>query len=291
MRFIYLPHLRRLSESKPYLIEVPSVPLTWCQVVVLCQRRSGSYRLYIGNAPTDSGRLGRLIRAQYRSFSAAGLEKCSHILRPGSVHQHDAVTFSKSCPAIVDPLRPACPMVAGPFPSPASKLMSTRLNYYQRQNTNFHESPDGRVGRDSAANIYHFEASAQELRHLGIEAVQPRHKHLDRRCETAEHEEFGTHYELDRPGCAITWRVRNCCTNWLSSMQHIAWVSRSSRERNKTPQSWMSLYCSMVRPRGGDTSRLLVYNGSRTGRDVPNASRGGTTGDCSKVTTQLERSE
>ena len=40
----------------------------------------------------------------------------------------------------------------------------------------------------------------------------------------------------------------------------------------------------------GDTSKLLVYNGSRAGRDVPNANCGGVTTDVcwSKVTTQLE---
>jgi hypothetical protein len=49
----------------------------------------------------------------------------------------------------------------------------------------------------------------------------------------------------------------------------------------------------MGRPFGGDTSKLLVYSGSRAGRDVPNANCGGGTTDvcCSKVTTQLELSE
>ena len=70
-------------------------------------------------------------------------------------------------------------------------------------------------------------------------------------------------------------------------------MSRRSRQRKTTPHSWISQYRLMRRPLGGDTSKLLVYSGSRAGRDVPNASCGGVTTDVcwSKVTTQLERSE
>src|SRR6266850_2736259 len=101
----------------------------------------------------------------------------------------------------------------------------------------------------------------------------------------------GTHNELERSGCAITRRVRNCCTNWLSSTQHIIWVSRSGLERSTTPYRLISWYSSMERPFGDDTRKLLVYNGSRGGMDVPKDSCGGTVCDGSNVTTQLARSE
>jgi hypothetical protein len=103
----------------------------------------------------------------------------------------------------------------------------------------------------------------------------------------------GTHCELEHPGCATTSHVRNCCTNWLSSVQHRTWVSRSIHKCNTTLQSWISQNCLMRRPFGSDTSKLLVYSGLHAGRDVPNANCSGSTTDacCSKVTTQLERSE
>lgn len=96
---------------------------------------------------------------------------------------------------------------------------------------------------------------------------------------------------MERPGCASTCRVKNCCTNRLSSAQHMTWASRSNRERSTTPHSWVLggrwSGCSC----GGDTSKLLVYSESRAGRDVPKASCGRAMLVCSKVTTQLERSE
>lgn len=106
-----------------------------------------------------------------------------------------------------------------------------------------------------------------------------------------ERKRVSTYYDLERMGCAITIRVRNCCTNWLSSAQHMMWVSRSSRERSITPHNHISRYRPMGRPCGGDTSKLLVNSGSRTGKDVPNASCGGSVGVCSNVTTQLAQSE
>lgn len=50
------------------------------------------------------------------------------------------------------------------------KPMLLQLDY-QRQETNFHDGPDSRIGRDFVANVDYIEAGTYELCRFGIKAA------------------------------------------------------------------------------------------------------------------------